>query len=210
MKRLLIIMIMVLSMFTSNISAQDSNVTYSGNAGDFIFEPGSNHSLTDLFPNFKDVMPGDVLSQKITVKNNASKNIHVKIYLRSLGAHEESKDFLSKLKLNVVKSSGRNSELFEGNAAEKGDLNDWVLLGTLYSGGEVELDVELTVPVELDNTYMDQIAYLDWEFMVEEYPAEVIIQDTSTYSGTNIYLYGGVIGISLIVLLLFRRRKVEE
>ena len=87
------------------VSAADGKVTYSGNAGKCIFEPGTEHSLTDLFPNFKGVMPGDTLTQKITVKNDANDKVKVKIYIRSLGAHEDSVEFLSRLALRVQKSA---------------------------------------------------------------------------------------------------------
>ena len=50
------------------VYAANGKVTYNKNAGEFIFKPGSDHSLTDLFPNFKDVMPGVTLTKKITVK----------------------------------------------------------------------------------------------------------------------------------------------
>ena len=39
--------------FAIGVSA-DGKVTYSGNSGDFIFEPGSEHSPSDLFDNFID------------------------------------------------------------------------------------------------------------------------------------------------------------
>ena len=155
------------------VFAADGNVTYSGDAGEFIFAPGSEYSPTDLFPNFKDVMPGDSITQKLTVKNDASNQVKVKIYLRSLGAHEDSGDFLSRLHLRVEKSEDNTmAYMFDGAAHETAQLTGWVCLGTLYSGGEVNLNVILDVPVELDNAYQQRIGYLTWEFMVEEYEIE--------------------------------------
>ena len=73
MKKIMFFVIFIISLMSTSLvcRAADGNVTYSGNAGEFIFSPGTEHSPTDLFDNFKNVMPGDTISQKITVKNNA-------------------------------------------------------------------------------------------------------------------------------------------
>lgn len=155
------------------VSAADGEVTYVGKAKQFIFEPGSEYSVTDLFPNFKGVMPGDTLTQKITVKNDVSKHVKVKVYMRALGAHKDSEEFLSQLRLQVEKSEDNESAyMFDAAVSESAQLTDWVCLGTLYSGGEIDLDVTLHVPVELDNEFKNKIGYLDWEFMIKEYPVE--------------------------------------
>ena len=197
------------------VYAADGRVTYSGNAGNFVFEPGSEHSLTDLFPNFKAVMPGDNLTQKITVKNNADNKVKVKIYIRSLGAHEDSADFLSQLGLKVKQSAdNKMAYMFDAAANEKAQLTDWVCLGTLYSGGEVNLDVSLDVPTELPNEYQNKIGYLDWEFMIEEFPIDdgdpqpPQTGDNSTVKHWFAVMIGSLIAV--VFLLVWNKRNKEK
>ncbi|MBR4086260.1 MAG: hypothetical protein IKK30_00190 [Clostridia bacterium] len=195
--------------------AAEGKVTYSGNAGNFIFEPGSEHSPTDLFPNFKGVMPGDILTQKITVKNDADNKVKVKIYLRSLGAQEDSVEFLSQLGLKVAKSSDNEmAYMFDAATNEKAQLTDWVCLGTLYSGGKVNLDVTLNVPVSLENEFQSEIGKLDWEFKIEEFPIESSDpQSPNTGDDFRLGLWIAVMLCSLsmiIILLVWRKRDKEK
>ena len=192
-------------------------VSYDGNSQKFIFSPGSEHSPTDLFGAFKNVMPGDSITQKLTVRNESSNGVKVKIYMRSRGAHEDSVDFLSKLHLTVNKS-GTNTMpyMFDAAADQTDGLTDWVLLGTLYSGGEVNLDVTLTRPIELGNEYQDAVGYLDWEFKVEEYPIEQgdprppQTGDTSNILPWIIGAGASLLVLILVIILLGRKKKDEE
>jgi len=206
-------LVLILSCSTAAF-AEDGKVTYSGNAGQFVFEPGGMDSPTDLFPNFKGVMPGDTLTQKITVKNDADNKVKVKIYMRSLGAHEDSVEFLSKLGLTVKKSEENEmAYMFDAMADEKAQLTDWVCLGTLYSGGEVNLDVELSVPVELDNEFQQLIGFLDWEFMVEEFPIETGDPTPPTGDASHIGLWIALVPCTLaalIILLIWRKKNKEK
>ena len=211
----LLITLAVLLSSTVTVFAADGKVTYSGNAGNFVFEPGSEHSLTDLFPNFKGVMPGDTLTQKITVKNDADNKVKVKIYIRSLGAHEDSVEFLSQLGLKVAKSSDNEmAYMFDAAANETAQLTDWVCLGTLYSGGEVNLEVTLNVPVELPNEFQNKIGYLDWEFMIEEFPIEEgDPKPPQTGDNSNMGLWFTIMICSLImmiILLVWRKKDKED
>ena len=216
MKKLItIITILILALSLAlPVYAADGKVTYSGNAGKFIFEPGSEHSLTDLFPEFKGVMPGDTLTQKITVKNNADNKVKVKIYIRALGAHEDSKEFLSQLSLKVNKSEeNKMAYMFDAAADETAQLTQWVCLGTLYSGGEVNLDVTLSVPTSLDNTFQSKIGYLDWEFMLEEFPIESDDPkppDTGDNSSIDLWLTLIICALALLIILIIWRKKNTE
>jgi len=155
---------------TAPALALDGQVVYVENAKEFIFLPGSDYSPTDLFPNFKDVMPGDSLEQPILLKNDISNKCKVKVYMRALGAHPDSVEFLSQLHLTVRKDT--DTVMFDAAADQTAQLTEWTYLGTLYSGGECQLTCILDVPVSLDNKFRELVGYLDWEFAVEELPVE--------------------------------------
>ena len=192
--------------------AADGSVTYSGDAGEFIFAPGSKYSPTDLFDNYKSVMPGDTLYQGITVKNDASNKVKVKIYMRALGAHPESEEFLSQLHLTVAKRPDNTmGYMFDAAADETAGLTEWVCLGTLYSGGVVDLDVVLTVPTTLDNEFQELIGYLDWEFMIEEYPIEPGDPQTGDSSRIGLWITLAVVSVILLpVIIIVKRRKKQS
>ncbi len=173
-KMISIITALVLTFIIALPVSAAGNVIYEKDAGNFIFEYGSEHSETDLFSDFKGVMPGDNITQTVTVRNDASYKVKVKIYMRSHGAHEDSEDFLSKFSLKVKRSDDNEmAYMFDAAANETAGLTDWVLLGTLYSGGKVNLDVTLSLPTDVGNDYAGKIGKLDWEFKVEELPIDI-------------------------------------
>ena len=75
--------------------ADTGSVTYDGDAQSFVFLPGSDDSPTDLFPDFKGVMPGDRLTQTLRLRNDSDHR--VRLYLRSLGSESGSEEFLSQM-----------------------------------------------------------------------------------------------------------------
>ena len=190
---------------TVNVFAAGT-VTYDGNSKKFIFEPGSEYSPTDLFTNFKGVMPGDSITQKVFIKNDTSNNVKIKLYIRSLGAKEGSEDFLSKLNLKV--SQDGDSNLFEATADQTAQLTEWVYLGTFYSGAEIDLNVTLDVPIEIGNEYQEAVGYLDWQFKVEELPVELDDpKPPQTGDTANLYLYIILVSVGGLVLMIFKCRK---
>ena len=192
-------------------AALDGQVVYAEGAEKFFFLPGSDYSPTDLFPDFKNVMPGDRIQQKIRVKNDVSNDCKIKIYMRALGAHEDSVEFLSQLNLTVAK--GTDTIMFDAPADQTAQLTDWVYLGTLHSGGECELIVTLDVPVTLDNQFKNLVGYLDWEFAVEELPVEPDDPEPpKTGDESQILLWAGLMVGSLVMLLilLFCGKKKEK
>ena len=214
----MLISLLVVTAMTCGLSISAyaaGTVTYSADSSKFIFEPGSSHSPTDLFTEYKGLMPGDSVSQDITVKNDSSYDVKVKLYVRSHGAHEDSVDFLSKLHLTVAKSENNEmAYMFDAAADQTGGMTDWVYLGTLYSGGEVNLILNLDIPIELGNEYQDAIGYIDWEFKAEELPIEPDDpKPPQTGDNSNLYLYAmlaSVSGIALVILITKRKKDTAN
>lgn len=83
MKKLSCIVLMAVMLLALSVTAfADGRVTYDGSAREFIFAPGSEYSPTDLFTDFKNVMPGDSITQKVTIDNKVEKNVKIKVYMR--------------------------------------------------------------------------------------------------------------------------------
>lgn len=215
MKRLItaLLTLVLLISLAGTARALDGQVIYGEDAKKFFFLPGTDYSPTDLFPEFKDVMPGDTIEQRILLKNDISNDCKVKVYMRSLGAHPDSVEFLSQLNLTVTKAT--DTIMFDAPADQTAQLTDWVYLGTLYSGGECELIVTLEVPVTLDNQFKNLIGYLDWEFAVEELPVEPSDPEPpKTGDDTPVALFAVLMAgsLALLILLIFmgRRKKDDE
>ena len=215
MKKLLFLLL-ALSLLIQPVAAQGGEVTYTGDSGSFIFAPGSDHSPTDLFPDLKGLMPGDAITQRITVKNNASNKVKVKIYLRAESVHPEGADFLSQLCLTVVKADAPGNFMFDAAADQTAQLTDWALLGTLYSGGEVDLLVTIRVPIELGNEYQDAMGAIDWSFKVEEFPSELVdpvTPETADPAQLGLLYTGVCVSTAALITLLplyCKRRKNQE
>ena len=191
---LLLVLAMLLSLSATAFAA-DSSITFKGYQEGFDFQPGSEYTATDLFDSFKDVMPGDKLTETIQIKNEAGDCDYIKLYLRAV-VHDENGNPLTyseafehtdgKDQANVA---GQRDEtvatmqdflsqltmriyngtelIYNASPDEAGALANNVLLGTLSKGESLNLNVELDVPIELGNEYANRVGEVDWVFLAE-------------------------------------------
>ena len=193
---LFLVLLLAVSLASAAAAAAPS-ITFRGFSGGFDFQPGSEYTLTDLFDNFKNVMPGDSLTETITFTNSASDCDFVNLYLR-FEPHDEAANPLTydekfenedgKDQANV---SGQRDEtvatmadflsrltmrvyngtqlIYVSSPDQAGGLRDNRLLGTLRSGEKAALRVELDVPIDLGNEYANRVGEVDWVFHVEAF-----------------------------------------
>lgn len=169
-KKVLTLLFVALIAVSVALPASAAKATYDDVPEQYVFSTTSKEDPTDLFENFKDAMPGDTLTQSIVIENKNTNRMAVKMFLRSLGADEDSKAFLSKLTL-TVKEKGK-SPFFEAAADQKTGMEDYRELGTVAPGGTVELEVSLSIPATLGNEYQNAVGKIKWQLKSEEQPIE--------------------------------------
>ena len=191
---LLLAIVMILSLSVTAFAA-DSTITFTGAADSFDVQPGSEYTDTDLFDNFKDVMPGDKLTETIQIKNAAIDCDYIKLYMRAV-VHDEngnpltySETFENTDGKDQANVEGQRDEtvatmqdflsqltmriyngdqlIYEASPDEAGALVNNVLLGTLSTGESLTLNVELDIPIELGNEYANRVGEVDWVFKTE-------------------------------------------
>ena len=178
---LVLMLLVVMSMSVTAFAASPS-ITFEGFSKGFDFQPGSEYTETDLFGNFKNVMPGDTVTETITFTNSATDCDFVNLYMRA-EAHDETAnplspkvaeketvatmtEFLSKLSMKVWNGT---ELIYDASPDQLDGLRSNKLLGTFRTGETATLKVELSVPIELDNKYANRVGEVDWIFHVEAY-----------------------------------------
>lgn len=193
---LVLMLFVVMSMSVTAFAASPS-ITFEGFSKGFDFQPGSEYTETDLFGNFKGVMPGDTVTETITFTNSATDCDFVNLYMRA-EAHDETDNPLTysetfentdgKDQANIpgqrdetvatmteflsklsMKVWNGTELIYDASPDQLDGLKSNKLLGTFRTGETATLKVELSVPIELDNKYANRVGEVDWIFHVEAY-----------------------------------------
>ena len=178
----LVLMLLVVMSMSVTVIAASPSITFEGFSKGFDFQPGSEYTETDLFGSFKNVMPGDTVTETITFTNSATDCDFVNLYMRA-EAHDETDnplspkvaekesvatmtEFLSKLSMKVWNGT---ELIYDASPDQLDGLKSNKFLGTFHTGETATLKVELSVPIELDNKYANRVGEVDWIFHVEAY-----------------------------------------
>ena len=207
MMRIASALLMALVLLSMTAYADDTKVNFVGGAENFVFVVGANNATeSDLFDNFKNVLPGDTIEQKIRVENNS--DMVVRVYLRAEPVAEAFDEFLNQMNLTVVSGSDK---IFEAAANEQAGLTNYRLLGTFKKQGGTDLTVTLEVPIEMGNEFMAQMGEIPWTFMVEEVPPDTTPDTGDWFQASSWIALAAVLAALLICLILGKKfRRAEQ
>ncbi|MCR5782521.1 MAG: hypothetical protein K6G90_07250 [Clostridia bacterium] len=144
--------------------------------------PGDQKPL-GLFGHYtKDLMPGETVTFRILVRNSGK--IPVNLYLKAADPDdatyelndadkELSKALLREMPMHIDLVDGdAKKSLFDGfsdgTSGSARNMREFISLGISNAGSERYLEVSVTVPPTLDNTYQKAIGIIDWILRVEE------------------------------------------
>ena len=147
-------------------------VEFNGKAHKLLSVPG------DFFTNLGTAMPGDVLTDTITLSNTTDDPAELLFRTSVKGRSEEKRAMLKDVKLTVAMG---NEILYRGNLESTG-LEKNRSLGRFASGQTGNMKFRLEIPTEWDNRMAQKSADVTWIFTVNEKVKE-IVPDTEETSG---------------------------
>lgn len=170
---------------SSKISKAYKNIPticYDGLKKEIVF---FNANGTDLFKNFKELMPGDKKEQDILLElDNINKK--TKILLKN---NFNNNSYLNLFKIIIYIDNIRVEP-----------KNDYIEIGQYEDDKKINIKVIIDIPNDLSTEINDNIN-IDWEFLVQEDENE-IFEVPKTYDNTNINIWIILCIISFIISCL--------
>ena len=189
-------------------SNQKLSVTLLDKATDLISSP------KDFFVNLPYLMPGDAMTDKVTLRNNYTKPVN--LYFGSIASKSGTVLDYMYAKIYFKPSGGSETLIYEGKLNT--DMQ-YRLLATINAGQQGEMIFTISVPTTVDNKYALQKSNIKWLFMAEfeeDKPASVQTPILPTHifktgdTGLTPYLITMVIsGIGLLYVLIASKKRKE-
>lgn len=145
--------------------ADTPTIAYDGNARQLTVSGATVSSgEPDLFPAFKDLMPGDVREQQIEIRATGVKS-QVRVFVRAV-VDQETAHLLSPITLTATVGDASAGWLQTGTPGSVFAYPTQV--ATFTSDGSTVLNLQLSVPKSVGNELADASKTIRWEITVED------------------------------------------
>ena len=241
MKKIISTLLMLVMLLSLSVTAfaDAPNVNYTGgtNNGKFVFTANTTqYTDTDMFANFKNMMPGDSRTQEITLKNSLTGYYRITVEFMAVPHTDNSGDnapkykdpnkpnpftaedlaemqeFLSNFDMTIT---NRRGEILYDDLASGGDgggPEDWTKITTLNRGESTTITVTLKAHLDMgdDDKFKNYIGEVDWKFRAVEIPYEPT--EPRTGDSSQIWLYAAICLVSaaaVVGILVIKKKKAE-
>ena len=197
MKTRLVVMLLGLSILMIVFSGIRINQAYSTKPT--IYYDGQKKQFTyfnvknkDIFPDLKELMPGDRKEQEVIFKADNIK-ADTKVFLNI------SKNYDKNIR-EYIKIYADNKELVKDE--------EYIEIGNFLRNSEFKLKVVVDIPKEAGNELEDLEYNMDWNILVQEENGK-LINVPNTYDDTNIILYIIICALSFIAMI-YSIKKLKD
>ena len=181
----------------------EPTLCYDGGDKTFTF---FNTDGTDLFSEFKALMPGDTRTQELVLE---AKNITADTMLFLCARCSESdREALGALTLRV--SDDHNNLISEGFAQEADERSENVKIGEFTKSGKVRLKAVLTVPTSVGNELADAEKHIEWIFTVQENGEDVLVKPPKTGDTSTTGLWIAIMCAALLFMLVAVKKRSRK
>lgn len=199
-------------------AAAASTVTFdkAGSKNSATVGDGTMYHATDLFANFKNVMPGDSRTETITVYNKVPGSSYITVCIQAVphtdGSYDATlngkdptamNDFLGQMTMTVTRG---NKTIYSG-PANKGwemDKSNGVKINYKRSA---DLTVTLNVPITMGNEFQNHLGEIDWIIKADIVEGKNLIQTGQLNWPIPVL---GTLGCGLIFLGFWMNRKKKK
>lgn len=172
-------------------------IAYDGNARQLTVTGATGSSgEPDLFPAFKDLMPGDAREQQIEVRATGVKS-QVRVFVRAVVNHETA-HLLSPITLTA--SAGDASDGWLQTGTPGSVFANPTQVATFTSDGSTVLNLQLSVPTSVGNELADANKTIRWEITAEDDGEEIPVRPAGSKGAGVLGL--AATGDSTLTLLL--------
>ena len=179
---------------------KDGTLSYTPSA------PGDNWFMSHL-----NMMPGETYEDTLVIENQTGRRCKVYMQVVPKAVQEKlPRELLEKISMKVY---NEGTLIYNGTALGKDyngslqDLQKVVLLGEYGEKNVGKLRVVLTLDKDTPLKYADQLAQIDWKFIVEDASGE---KNPKSGDSMNMPLYGAaalVSGIGVCILLCGQKKR---
>lgn len=157
--------------------ADTPTISYDGSARQLTVSGTTGSSgESDLFPAFKDLMPGDVRNQQIEIRATGVKS-QVRVFVRAVVDHETA-HMLSPITLTATVSDTSAGWLQTGTPGSVFACPTQI--ATFTSDGSTVLYLQLNVPTSVGNELADANKAIRWEITAEDDGEKIPVQSADS------------------------------